>query len=259
MQKTTINNWYGRLGNNIQQISNAIYYCKKNKLSFYNLPHPQISRFTLNFGYDKTVSNRFFFYNTELKDFDCDVDELNIQRREICLEYITPNLNFFIKEAFDDDVVVIHVRSGDVFLSNPHTSYVPNPLHFYEKIIDQYGAAIVVAEDRSNPVIDELEKNAKVLIQSTTIENDFSTLLRAKNLVSSGVGTFSVAAALCSKNIKNFYCTNIFLDEHLNPTMLDSHINVIVKKVENYIKIGSWHNTSEQREQILKYRMDDKC
>jgi hypothetical protein len=254
MQKITIDNWYGRLGNNIQQISNAIFYCKENKLNFYGSTHPQILKFNLNFGYDKNISNRFFFYNTKFKDFDCDVNKLNSERRSICLKYIKPNLNFFIKEAYDDDIVVIHIRSGDIFSNNPHTSYVPNPLCFYEEIINQYDIAIVVAEDYNNPIIFELQKNPKVLIQSTNIENDFATLLRAKNLVSSGVGTFAVAAALCSTNIKNFFCSNIFLDEHLNPTMLRSDINVIIKEIPNYIKIGEWKNTEKQRRQILKYK-----
>lgn len=251
--KNIINNWYGRLGNNIQQISNAIFFCKENGINFYNPPHALINQFEIRFGTDKNLSNRFFFYEGIEKDFDCDVEKLNFERRDICLKYIVPNFNFFIKEAFDKDTAVIHIRSGDIFSNNPHKSYVPNPLSFYEKIIENYETIMLVTEDYKNPVVEVLNKNPKVLTQSDNIQNDFATLLRAKNLISSGVGTFSVAAALCSNNIENFYCTNIFLSEHLNPTMLNSHLNVIESKLDNYIKIGEWACSEQQKKFILEY------
>ena len=54
---------------------------------------------------------------------------------------------------------------------------------------------------------------------STYVENkiaeDFNILLNAKNLATSGVGTFSIAAALASKNLKNFYYSNLFFLHHL--------------------------------------------
>jgi hypothetical protein len=248
----SINGWYGRLGNNIQQISNAIYYCEKNKINFYCPPHEMIKSFQINFGEEKNISNRFFFYD----DFSCDINELNKNRRRICLQYIVPNFNFFIKEPFDEETLVIHVRSGDVFIENPPNTYVQNPLSFYEKIIEKYEYVIIVTEnDKKNPLLEKIKNNKKVTIQSTTIQNDFSTLLRAKNLATSGVGTFSIASALCSKNLLNLHCTSIFLDEHLNPKMLltDNRIKVSIEEIKNYIEIGDWKNTKEQIEKMKNY------
>lgn len=258
-QKYTINQWYGRLGNNIQQISNSIYYCAKNKANFYCPPHPLINQFSINFGEDKDISSRFYFFDTypigEKKDFECDSYELNYLRREICLKFILPNLKINLKESLPEDTLVIHIRSGDIFISNPHRLYVQNPLYFYNNIIKNFEKVLIVSEsDKNNPIIDKLKENKNVFFQSKSIEEDFSTLLAAKNLATSGVSTFSCAAALCSKEIKNLYCSNIYLTEHLNPSMLyNTHVNIHMHHLKNYIKIGEWKNTVEQRNFMLNY------
>jgi hypothetical protein len=254
----TIDQWYGRLGNNIQQISNAIFYCMKNGINFYCPPHELINSFSIQFGQDKNISGRFFFYNTSEKDFDIDIQELNLHRRNICLKYIVPNFKFYIKEAYDKDTLVIHLRSGDVYSLNPPNTYVPNPINFYEELIKIFEYAIVVAEDLNNPIIESLSKNNKVIIQNSSLQDDFSALLRAENLVTSGVGTFSVAAALCSRNIKNLFYTNLYLTEHLNPDMLSCHdikLNLFI--LNNYIKIGEWNNSEQQNILIKKIRMNN--
>ena len=51
----------------------------------------------------------------------------------------------------------------------------------------------------------------KVKIQSSTVADDFATLMSAKNVALSGVGTFAMAAALCSTQIKNLYTTDLLL------------------------------------------------
>lgn len=253
----TINEWYGRFGNNIQQISNAIFFCKENSINFYCPPHPLLNKIEIKFGSDSKISSRFYFFdkfNDGPKDFECNVEKLNEQRREICLKYITPNFNFFVKDEFDDTTLVIHIRSGDVFSNNPPNTFVQNPLSFYLNIIKNYEEILVVTEkDMKNPIINQLKKNKKVLIQATTLQNDISTLLRAKNLVSSGVGSFCPSIALCSKNLKKFYYSSIFTEECLNPNMLKfTNIELCETKISNYIEIGKWTNCSEQRKLLLE-------
>ena len=80
--------------------------------------------------------------------------------------------------------------------------------------------------------------------------------MRARNLASSGTGTFAVAAALCSSNIKRFYCSNLYLDEHLNPEMLmnTDSVEVYMMELENYIELKTWKNDEQQRKFILEYQ-----
>lgn len=149
-------------------------------------------------------------------------------------------------------------RGGDIFNKsvNIHKDYVQNPLSYYLELIKRYKKTIVVAEPGSfNPILDKLAQIPSVVIQSSSLEDDFSTLLRAKNLASSGVGTFAIAAALCSKNLERFYHSDLYLTEHLNPEMLPKKINRACIALPNYIEIGQWSNSAENQELLLTYQL----
>ena len=154
----------------------------------------------------------------------------------------------------------MHLRSGDNYhrVFDPPTNYIPNPLIFYLNLIDSFDKCILITEpDRNNPIVHELMKIDKVKIQSSTVADDFATLMSAKNVALSGVGTFAMAAALCSTQIKNLYTTNLLLTEHLNYTMMhNTDVDVHVMDLENYLPVFpcSWKNTEEQRKFILDYR-----
>tara|TARA_R110002020_G_scaffold79078_3_gene198408 strand:+ start:6751 stop:7563 length:813 start_codon:yes stop_codon:yes gene_type:complete len=256
----TINHWYGRLGNNIQQISNAIYYCRLNGFNFHSPPHSLIEEFSENFGVESDLSSTFYSYSEGGEDVDYDVNDLNSQRKSICETFILPRLKIpLLKKPLPSSTLVVHLRGGDIFNRNPAYQsipggYVQNPLCFYEGLFKKFKSILVVAEDLSNPLIEPLQKKQKVKIICSSIEEDFSLLLRAKNLAPSGVGTFAIAAALCSKNIENLFCTNLFWDSHLNPLMLKSKINVEINKLSGYIQMGEWKNTQAQKALMLKYK-----
>ena len=116
---------------------------------------------------------------------------------------------------------------------------------------------LITEPDEENPIVHELKKIDKVQIQSSTVEDDFATLMSAKNVALSGVGTFAMAAALCSIEIKNLFTTDLLLTEHLNFSMLyDTDVTVHTMHLEEYIPVYpcSWANTEEQRKFILEYR-----
>lgn len=256
----TVSHWYGRLGNNIQQICNGILYSKIRGDGFVSPDHDLIEQIVLDHE-RKTMlrPNRFFHYNTENKDFDIDTNYLYQNIGVIAKKYIVPAFKFSVDKSFDDDTLVIHIRSGDIFAHehNPPHDYVPNPLCYYLNLIEEYDKIIVVTEpDNHNPIIDELKKIEKVTIQSKSVGEDFATLMRAKNLASSGTGTFAVAAALCSSNLKNFYCTDLYLNEHLNPEMLMKceSVKVYMMELKNYIRLNNWKNDEDQRKFILEYK-----
>lgn len=254
----TVSNWYGRLGNNIQQICNGILFSSLSGDGFVSPDHELINQVQFNVGDSTNLRHcRFFHYNTQNKDFDIDLNYLYKNIGRVAKEYVTPNFKFKIDKPFDDDTLVIHIRSGDIFAHehNPPHDYVPNPLCYYLNLIEDYDRVIVVTEpDNYNPIVDELKKIEKVTVQSKSVAEDFSTLLRSKNIASSGTGTFAVAAALCSSNIKNFYCSNLYLDEHLNPEMLmQTDVNVYMMELDNYIEYKTWRNNEEQRKFILEY------
>jgi len=261
----TIQSWYGRFGNNIQQISNGIFFALQNRIGFVSPQHPLINGFQLNVTEPENCVFRSNFFNfiscsnnDWTLDFKCDVKTLNEIRHKIVKNIIQPNLKINVADikSLDDDVLVIHIRTGDIFSPNPHRLYVQNPVDFYKKLINKFSQTVIVCEN-TNFIIEELCKNDTVTVSSGNLEQDLVTLLSAKNLASSGVGTFVIAAGMLSNNLKNFYCTNIYLEDHLNPNMLDPQININISQITDYINIGDWRNTQEQQSLMLNYKLEN--
>ena len=267
--------WAGRLGNNIQQIANAILLAESRCHTFeQNLDHEIINKFTINFGSDgENVSGRFSNWEST---FHCErneyegINEIGISRehvyaniRRICKEYVYSNLKVKHINPFDDDTLVVHIRGGDIIereYEKPH-NYVQNPLSYYLALIEDFENVIVVVEPKSNnPVVPELQKIERLKFQSLSVAEDYATLLAAKNLATSGVGTFAVSAALCSHNIKNLFTSNAYLTEHLNCSMLyNTDVTVHEVELKDYIPVYpcSWKNNSEQRKLMLEYQLTE--
>ena len=272
-----VSHWSGRLGNNIQQVANCMMAAEQYKGVFIQkLDHDIIPNFKVDFQQISNTSQwagkgRYYTWegivNCEkgIVEGDNEVgivkEHLYENMRRICKTHIAPFLKIPPKESLDDDTIVMHLRSGDNYhrIFDPPTNYVPNPLIFYLNLIESFDKCILITEpDDKNPIVHELRKIEKVQIQSSTVAEDFATLMSAKNLALSGVGTFAMAAALCSSNIKNLFTTDLLLTEHLNYTMLfNTDVEVHVMELgDEYIPVYpcSWANTEEQRQFILDYR-----
>lgn len=139
--------------------------------------------------------------------------------------------------------LVIHLRSGDI-QDLSHDLYIVNPLYYYRRLSSFHDRAIIVTEPGAPhpllPDIQDLFPDCKVI--SGSVRDDFEILRQAHFLASSGVGTFAIAAALLSPCLERFYCTNLFMDEHLNPRMLNrSRIDVIEVNLLGYREKWSRH------------------
>ncbi len=267
----TISIYEGRFGNNIQQILNGVIYSKMNHYNFYSKNHENIEK-------TKSINNkpdnkfRFlkkrssFFGNPELEILkDLPKDFLSSKyylenANHLMKNLISEKIKFLDNQQIDDDALVIHIRSGEIFNGkDKYGEYVQNPLKFYEILIEKFEKILIVSENTENPVIDKLLQYNKVQFQSSTMESDFNTLYSAKNLATSGVGTFGMAAALMSHKLENLYCTDIFLKDHLNPNMIDKKIvNVYMFNVKNYIPIGNWVFNDENKNLMLSKNIEIK-
>ena len=271
----SVSDWSGRLGNNIQQIANCIMAAEKYKSTFrQKLDHDIISKYDVNFeellASDWSGEGRYYSWEALThcekgiyeggNETGLGVEYIYRNMRKTCQKHIAPNLKLPQKDTIGDDTIVMHLRSGDNYhrIFDPPTNYIPNPLIFYLNLIESYDKCILITEqDRENPIVHELSKIDKVQIQSSTVADDFATLMSAENVALSGVGTFAMAAALCSSTIKNLYTTDLLLTEHLNYTMLyNTSVDVNVMELDNYLPVFpcSWKNTEEQRKFIIDYR-----
>jgi len=275
----TVSHWSGQFGNNIQQVANAIMLAEHKKTNFeQTLDHEIIKKFKISFGeqeQDSITPGRFFawqqWYNSTTDVFEGG-NEIGLSReylyanmRRVCKDYISPNLNVEVGDPFDDDTIVIHLRSGDLYhkIFEPPTNYIPNPLVFYLSLIESFKNTIIVTQpDNNNPLISELEKIDKIKIQHLSNSEDISTFMRSKHVGLSGVGTFAMASALCSSNVTDIYTTDLLLTENLNHSIFYStDVKVHEMELDNYIKIhphegGGWYNTEEQRKFIVKYGLE---
>ena len=272
----SVSHWSGRLGNNIQQVANCIMAAKKYENVFQQkLDHDIIPKFKVSFSGMEvnqwTGEGRYYSWEPLVhcehgcyegeNETGLGVEHIYRNMHKVCKEHIAPHLLLPEIDPIGDDTIVMHLRSGDNYhrIFDPPTNYVPNPLVFYLELIDTYDKCILITEpDKENPIVHELEKIDKVQIQSNSVARDFATLMNAENVALSGVGTFAMAAALCSTTIKNLYTTDLLLTEHLNYTMLyNTNVNVNVMELgEDYLPVFpcSWMNTEEQRKFIMEYR-----
>lgn len=253
-----LSHWYGRLGNNIQQCAIGMMCAQAYSTEFLQpLEHEIIPTFSQKFGdVRRSGTSKFFYYDGPFREVPVDIGKVYTEMRAFCKEHIGPRLMLPHVDV-DPDCLVIHIRSGDVFdkrVDNPG-QYVPNPYCFYSTLLEEFDRAIVVTEpDCHNPIVEELKWNPKVTVQSKSVAEDFATLMAAKHVATSGVGTFGIAAALCSNKITDLYCTDVCIGEHLNYKMLyntDVVINMMV--LMDYIKTGEWANTDEQRDFLFSY------
>lgn len=254
---------YGYLGNTIQALSNAFYLAARFNKGIVYPNHPLLYDTNISVrpipGQDDTdlVFNDLFFFEGEGKQYDFNVAHLNYDRKRICEKIIHPLLKLDKEVDLDDDTLVIHIRTGDIFTpNNPYGIMTPNPMFYYDYLCKKYAKIIVVCQDRANPVINKLEEYSNATIfESSNIMESFGLLLNAKNLATSGVSTFGYAAALCSKKIKKLHATNITAFGQLNYEMLLGKIDVELAEIDlpNYIPENSWSARPEQIEKILSY------
>ena len=249
-----INSWTGRTGNNILQIIRAIHYAIIN--SHNSIQFQQHSLLTSNIitlenieNSDKSTINDTFF---SLKKYNI-IDPEPYIMKEYFQKYIKPIFKIQIENNNDlhENSIYVHFRGGDIFSSNPHKAYVQPPLSYYKNITKEYDTIKLVCEDKKNPCINEILKQENVEYISNTLEKDLSILSNVSNLVI-GFGTFGFLLYLMNPYLKNLYIPDFFVHE-LPKGDWGNDINVHIIDLPNYIKVGEWKNSKEQREMMLEY------
>jgi len=179
----------------------------------------------------------------------------NQERRGILHEHVYDHITMDDTGNVNDDTLVIHIRSGDIFGGWTHKNYVQPPLSYYKKIISEHtndDVLILTQEDRKNPCIDALLSwNDNIRIQTGTLRQDMTSMLSARNLVI-GFGTFGWMLALLSKDIDSLYTPETNQDL-FSSYFEESPFEIKRYKFEDYIKIGEWENTEEQRHMMIHY------
>jgi hypothetical protein len=261
-----LNSRYGRFGNNIQQAGLASMFANKYQVNVYvkNLqkikPYNIInSKFSSFFRLGKNSSRFFFFGSKKFNNFNPDdplvkedFDYYHENFYDSIRTFVKPNIEFLKEIYIDPNILVVHIRGFTK--ENPngnHPDYIQNPIIYYKEILSNFDKVLVVTDDRQTSIINSLKKDFNVKVQSTSIENDFNTLISAKNLATSGVGTFSIAAAIISDRLENLFFSNFYLDRHLNPKMIHGGVSKFEFKIMNYLKFGDWDVNKDSLETTI--------
>lgn len=259
--KVFLTDWEdSRLCNYIIQLINSIGFAQKTRSVIEIEKHSKFGKFLpIDFRSENdkqsgnTIKDQFFVDNFGINLTDH-------ERRDICKQYILPKMNFKPDDTVTPDMLVIHIRSGDIFVV-PHPNYVQPPFSFYKYIIDKYGykkVRIISEKDLSNPsikkIVDEYsdpKKGVNVSIQSKTLDDDVNSILSAKNLVV-GVGSFGHILSLLSPSIKVLYCCDIH-----NLYYPGAEYEIVSLVIKNYMKLGEWTLSDKQLKLITDHSIED--
>ena len=184
----------GRLGNNILQLSNAIYLSEVMNVSTIYIPKG-FCRITRNV----TTSKGIRIAPTKRKPEDA----LALHRElygmtsggycpeDRVYEFAGETLRGVPRVKTGANELYVHVRSGDIFGEKINKYYGQPPLCFYEGIIKRWGfrRVYILTEDTRNPVIAPLVLRHKAKLIKADLPQTIGYVLGARNLVLS-FGTF---------------------------------------------------------------------
>lgn len=260
--KFRITNWYGRMGNNIFQLSHALYLAMKTK-STLEFPNHNIIKqnfFDFSNGEEKLQSYNSDFWDTNIlrnKFNDFSYDEFCNLRPSILRDYILPLLPHDDLDLNYD--IVIHLRGGDIFTHPVHPLYVQSPFSYFKKILDveKPNNAIIVCEDRKNPLIPLLlDSIPNCQINSNLLLEDINIILNCKKLIIGGETSFSHLLAQASKKIEKVYCP--VFEGFGKESYIGSDIcEIIFVHHENYIKSGEWKFDEKQKDLMFLHSTND--
>ena len=163
---------------------------------------------------------------------------------EFRLEYLR-RLN--VSES-GESTLVIHIRSGDIFV-RPHGIYGQPPCVYYRDIINtaQWAEVTVTAEDRRNPCTRMIPGNVTWRIGNPLVK-DLQHLLGARNLVI-GRGTFGWGLMMLSVGMKRLFTFNQS-EMFVKPSSVAAHVNCVPTQEYAETILQRW-TMSPQQLQIM--------
>jgi len=227
--------WYGRMGNNILQLVNAILFCQAEGLTTLRLPAASngtrphsSSRAADMFDLPREIK---ITPRSDLK-LGCNFHKMRLffgrcaavsksLFRQTAEEYLFPLMNGAWQSACQDERarqdnhtfngLTIHLRSGDSRrdLKLPQFAYAS--CSFFKKIMSVHGfesARVITEKDMSHPCIQVLREDlgSNLAVQSGSLEEDSCAIMHAKHLAVGSWSTFSQVLELFNKHIEtNFW------------------------------------------------------
>jgi len=253
-------NWVGRLGNNINQVLNALQialYYNYNVLipehKYFNKRYIVINN-KITIDAEKITDDNNFFYINKLENIEHCLFRKNLDDTLYILRDLFTIQN---SESLHSKSVVIHIKSGDILGSKTHAKYMMPPLSYYTDIINKnkYKRIWLVAEDIKNPCVNKLlQLYPNIIFNKQRLTEDIELILEAQTIIES-FGSFVSSLLLISENIKTIYRPSYHIARvnrvHKARNFTANIVNIDLQK---YLSILSpWRNTKKQKNLILNY------
>lgn len=257
---------YGRFGNNIIALMNAIHICVKNN---YN-------KIIYNFHY----AHYDFFYKTEVVINESDDYERNETMelhsdwvyfsrqkghidnfdndRELFDKYVSNLIDINLNS--DTNKLVLYMRGEDVFTKKCQSSIQP-PLYFYQKVMqgENIQKPIMVSLDLLNPVAKYMKDNNMVKWEQQDFREDFTLLLNCEALAF-GYSTLLYPILLLSKKLKRLYLPrsayNFYITLKINiDKLLTEEQELIIIDLPGFRDtVGEFQHTPEAYQHMIDYK-----
>lgn len=202
---------YNRFGNNILQLINAISLCMYLNIKLIFIPDSfwfincsiqgpiRFAKFFVKKHNRFNILQGHFFYGYDFWKYPS-------------VEYdyfLTPHLQSILSHSKieNQEDLVLHIRTGDVFTRNVPPNYAQPPICFWEKIIEKYpnNSVVLLIQDYKNPMIKILaEKYPNTIIKNISEIEAISEIFFSKNIGIS-FGTFSSSIIRISNIFQKVY------------------------------------------------------
>ena len=155
-----------------------------------------------------------------------------------------------------DDVLVMHIRSGDIIAKKVASSYAQPPCQYYFDVIGSrnWSEVRVISEDYRNPCVRILRESSIPVYIRRSFDVDLREMFGARNLVV-GRGTIGFLIAVMSVNLNRLYTFNASTTRFLLMTNASEHYNCVPSDLYFNTVVKKWRCSQEQ----LDLMRTDKC
>ena len=260
MKTLCISNWYGRLGNNIIQVKNALhiaFYYGYNviipKHQYFKYNHLMVSSTKegepVELIYDNASRGYYFVDNID-SSINRECFSMNHDKvRDVLLCLFT--IDYRSLEPLGDDELVIHIRSGDI-ITELHPEYIIPPMSYYTNFIDsnKFKKIYILAEDKSNLCIEKLQKMySNVSFELRSLTDDIELVLRARNMMMT-IGSFIPELLWVTKYTRNIIYPSYDEFVFRLSSLAELESSVILNSVDltsYYNEVKSCNDNKEER------------
>ena len=228
MKKLILNDTFGRTGNTMICLQNAIDYCLNKNISIIEFPNIQWQSSCVD---TMLKSRKIYLIDNCKEDDNIDIESCSFiffykpmttfeRRIEIVHKYIRPVYNINPVKLDDNDLVIL-LRSGDVF-HRPHYAYTQPPLSFYIEVIESksWNKIYLLTEQKNNPCFEKLiskydnivhflDDQTRINGNGHKFDDDFNHMIGCKNLIASST-SLSPFVIQMNLDIKNVYVPSFF-------------------------------------------------